>query len=241
MISSIIRVIKDENFNPKFIGIFTNPFFFLRRALYSALSRNARVPNGIFLDFGCGRKPYKKIFAVEKYIGVDIEVSGHSHESSEIDVFYDGKSIPFPDQYFDSFLCSEVFEHLFNLEQILNELHRVTKTNGFGIITIPFCWPEHEQPYDYARYTSFAIRSLLDKHKFRIVSQVKTGHFFESAFQMITLYIYTLFRSRSNFMNLFLTVLLIAPFNILGIVLNWLVPKRMDLFHNQVIVVQRTS
>lgn len=239
MFNKLIQLIKHENFHPRLIGIFTNPFYFLRRSLYSALYKNRSVLAGMMLDFGCGRKPYKNLFSVEKYIGVDIQVSGHSHQSSEIDVFYDGKTIPFPDQYFDSFLCSEVFEHLFNLDQILTELHRVTKNNGYGLITIPFCWPEHEQPYDYARYTTFAIKSILEKHRFKVVSQVKSGHFFESCYQMFTLYIFVLFRTNNNFLNLIFTILFISPFNILGIILTWIVPKRLDLFHNQVIVVQK--
>ena len=28
---------------------------------------------------------------MEKYVGVDVEVSGHPHENSEVDIFYDGK------------------------------------------------------------------------------------------------------------------------------------------------------
>lgn len=166
-------------------------------------------------------------------------MSSHTYQNSEFDVFYDGKTVSFPHQYFDRFLCGEVFEHLFCLDQILNELYRVTKHNNYGLITIPFCWPEHGQLYEYARYTTFAIKSVLGKHRFKIVSQVICGHFFESCFQMFTLYIFVLFRTYNNFLNLVFTILSISPFNILGIILTWIVPKWWNLFHNQVIVVQR--
>lgn len=236
-----MELVKFENFNPRFLGIFTNPFYFLRRSLYSALYQQRSVLSGVLLDFGCGRKPYKNLFSVQNYIGVDIEVSGHPHRNSQVDVFYDGKTIPFSDQYFDCFLCSEVFEHLFNLEQILSEIHRVTKVGGRGIITIPFCWPEHEQPYDYARYTSFAIKQLLEKHCFEVISQKKTGGFFESVYQMFTLYVYSLFETRSQVLNFLFTVMFIGPLNVIGCLLIFLMPRQMDLYHNQIIVVRRLA
>ena len=53
------------------------------------------------MDFGCGSKPYKSLFNVEEYLGVDYYNEGHPHENEQIDVFYDGKNLPFPDNYFD--------------------------------------------------------------------------------------------------------------------------------------------
>jgi ubiquinone/menaquinone biosynthesis C-methylase UbiE len=79
------------------------------------------------MDFGCGKKPYKEIFGFDEYIGVDIEVSGHDNTQHDIDVFWDGKSLPFADNTFDSILASEVFEHVFELDAVLDELRRVLK------------------------------------------------------------------------------------------------------------------
>lgn len=164
----IIKVLKQQSFQPNFLSVFINPFFFLRKGLYRQIKKSSRHLQGEMLDFGCGRKPYKNLFQVNKYVGVDIEVSGHPHQNSEIDVFYDGKTIPFPDESFDSFFCSEVFEHVFNLEEIIIELKRILKPGGKGLITVPFAWPEHESPYDFARYTSFGIRSVLERNGLRI-------------------------------------------------------------------------
>ena len=41
-------------------------------------------------------------------------------------------------------------------------------------MTIPFVWDEHEQPYDFARYSSFGIKSLLEKHGFHVQKQMKS-------------------------------------------------------------------
>ncbi|MEO5602399.1 MAG: methyltransferase domain-containing protein [Cyclobacteriaceae bacterium] len=235
----ILNHLKKQSFQPNFLSIFVNPFFFLRKGLHKHIKKNSHHLSGILLDFGCGRKPYRNLIRVDKYIGVDIAVSGHSHTNSEIDVFYDGKTIPFPDETFDSFLCSEVFEHLFNLEQIIQEINRVTKTGGRGLITVPFAWPEHEVPYDYARYTSFAMRTILEKKGFHILSLEKNGHFLECIIQLSTLYVYTLFHTKNKIWNTLCTLILITPLNIIGFCIAAIFPKRQDLFHNLIIVVEK--
>ena len=98
------------------------------------------------MDFGCGTKPYRTFFQVEEYVGVDFENPGHPHDNEQIDIFYDGKNIPLPDGYFDSVLSSEVFEHVFNIDEVLAEINRVMKSDGKLLITCPFAWNEHEVP-----------------------------------------------------------------------------------------------
>ena len=104
-------------FNP---GI-TYPAYLTRNRLLKAIAAYAKELKGVMMDFGCGSKPYKSLFTVEKYIGIDYENPGHPHINEQIDVFYDGKKIPFDDAYFDSVFSSEVFEHVFNLDEILKE------------------------------------------------------------------------------------------------------------------------
>jgi hypothetical protein len=43
------------------------------------------------------------------------------------------------------------------------------------LITCPFAICEHEQPNDYARYTSFAIKHLMEKNGFEIIAFEKLG------------------------------------------------------------------
>lgn len=191
------------------------------------------------LDFGCGRKPYKNLFTVDKYVGVDVEVSGHPHKNSEVDIFYDGVTLPFEKESFDSFFCGEVFEHVFNLESTIAELKRVLKKGGKGLITIPFAWPEHEEPFDFGRYSSFGIRSILEKGGFKVISLEKSGHFFECLVQLTAFYIYRLFHTRSAFLNSICTILFISPLNIIGFFLAGVVPKKHDLYHNLIIVVEK--
>lgn len=160
-----------SDFNPY---ISSSPYLVRNRLLYGIYKHVDKL-YGKLLDFGCGAKPYKNIINVDEYIGLDFPSEGHDHSNEIIDVIYDGKTIPFGDNSFDSIFSSEVFEHVFNLEEILIELFRVLKPGGIILITCPFAIGEHEQPNDYARYTSFALKHLMRKTGFNVIHYEKLG------------------------------------------------------------------
>jgi SAM-dependent methyltransferase len=222
-------------FNP---GV-TSPVFLTRNRLLKAISSFAPLLGGRLMDFGCGSKPYRSLFHVQEYIGVDFENPGHPHMNEQIDVFYDGKRLPFEAGTFDSIFCSEVFEHVFNLDEVLRELHRVLKVGGKILVTCPFAICEHEAPNDFARYSSFGLRHLLEKHAFEVLELDKTGNNVEVVFQLWIMYIHQhinpFFRKipvvRSAFRFLTYTTL-----NILALFFSKVLPDRRDLYLNNVIV-----
>jgi SAM-dependent methyltransferase len=174
-----------KNFRPSI----TSAFYLIRNALYKKIQHLAPELDGKLLDFGCGSKPYESLFTnVSQYIGLDYESEGHSHANEKIDVMYNGKTIPFPDEHFDSAFSSEVFEHVFNLDEIIPEIKRVMKKKGKILITCPFVWNEHEVPIDYARYTQFALKHLFEKNGFEILVQDKSGDFTMAVYQMKMVY-----------------------------------------------------
>ena len=222
---------------------FYNPFYFIRRGLYRAIKSYAGAMQGSVMDFGCGSKPYRTLFtACDEYVGVDVEISGHSHRNESIDIFYDGKKLPLPSARFDHVFSSEVFEHVFNLPEILPELHRVLKENGTLFITCPFVWPEHERPYDFARYTSFGIQHLLRSHGFEIVEQSKTGNLIEVLAQQIIYLIYLVLPKKPLPLYLLLHQIFILPIVGVTTLFNWLVPRkhwRMESYHNNIILARK--
>ncbi|MBO9573595.1 MAG: class I SAM-dependent methyltransferase [Chitinophagaceae bacterium] len=237
--NKISEFLKKQSFRPEPAGVLINPFYFIRKALYLKIKQTAPSLSGILLDFGCGRKPYEDLFTVEKYIGVDMEQTGHEHTLSKVDVYYDGKTIPFENEYFDSVFCSEVFEHIFNIEEILQEVSRVLKPGGKMLVTVPFCWNEHEIPYDFGRYTSFGIKHVLSKAGFEILEYHKTGNFSKVNFQLWALYFYSLINARDKKVNFIFRMLLIAPINILGVILLPLLPKNDSLYFNNIVLVRK--
>ena len=189
--------------------MFLNPFYFSRKGLYNGIKEYSVNLKGKLLDFGCGSKPYRNLFACDEYVGVDLESSGHNHEKEDIDFYYNGKSLPFDDNTFDSIFTSEVFEHIFNLKEILNELKRVLKPGGKILITVPLTWDEHEAPFDFGRYTTFGIKHILEESGFEILKQSKLVNNVETIFQLWNLYIYRIFETKKKYLNLFLHSLFI--------------------------------
>jgi SAM-dependent methyltransferase len=226
----------------KWYDIFRQPFFLIRKGIEKDIALLSKKVDGKLLDFGCGSKPYQKYFNhVSQYIGLDIEQSGHTHQNEQIDVFYDGKVIPFSDSHFDAVFSSEVFEHVFNIDEVLQEVKRVLKPDGKLLLSCPFSWPEHEVPYDFARYSSYGIKSVIERNGFEIIEQKKTGHFLEVLFQYLIFYIFCFIPKKPAFIYFILHQILILPLLLIAIIISTILPKkikRKDLYFNNVLLVK---
>lgn len=238
MKNNIQKYLKKQSFHPDLISIFINPFFLIRRSLKKNIASLAPQLHGKLLDFGCGRKPYEELFSVEQYIGIDIEQSGHSHVNSKVDIFYDGETVPFPNEHFDALFCSEVFEHIFEPEKSLAELNRVLKKDARILITVPFVWNEHEVPYDNARFTSFGISKMLERCGFEVIELRKSGNFARVLWQLWNLYIFELFKPLGK-AGYLLSLLFIAPSNLIAVIVLPLLPKNTTLYFNNVVLAKK--
>lgn len=169
----------------RFLNIAGHPYFIARSALRKSFSQvvHSQANNSV-LDVGCGSMPYKDLFHPDcTYIGLEINQErnqGHSFATH----LYDGKVIPFPDRSFDIVFLSQVLEHVPNPQSLLHEINRVLKPKGTLVLSIPFLWPEHEQPWDFQRYTSFGIRSLLEGAGLKILSIQKLNPGFAALLQL---------------------------------------------------------
>lgn len=223
-----------------------NPFYFIRRALLEKVEQYAPQLTGKLLDFGCGSKPYKSLFTnATEYIGLDYEGEGHSHRDEQVDVFYDGRHIPFPDVSFDAVFSSEVMEHIFNPYEILPEINRVMKPGARLLLTCPFVWPEHEVPVDYARYTGFALQHLLEQNGFRVLTLDKSGDFTLAIYQMKMVYfsehvIPALpLLGKSKFFRVSVAPGIYFLLNSWYQFKHWLLPKRKELYLNNIVLAEK--
>ncbi len=228
-----------EFLNPKL----TSPFYFARKGLFMAANIFAGyVKGGRLLDFGCGSKTYKTQLKTDEYIGIDFENEGHPHDEEQIDIYYDGLSkLPFKDGEFDYVLCTEVFEHLFDLDDKLDEFHRVLKNGGLMFVTCPFVWNEHEIPYDYARYTSFALDHKFKNKGFEVVLYKKGGNFFETYIQIFFLYFSRKDRKYKTDSVGFFKKSIIFIFNVIGKILNRLLPNNDSIYISNIYVVRKVD
>jgi SAM-dependent methyltransferase len=128
----------------------------------------ASVPNGsLVLDAGAGHAPYKELFRHAQYESADFRQVGDKKYAATTYVC-DLKRIPVEDHRFDFIVFNQVMEHLPEPQLALAELYRVLKAGGKMIYTGPLFYEEHEQPYDFYRYTQFGLRYLFNSTGFVI-------------------------------------------------------------------------
>jgi SAM-dependent methyltransferase len=127
----------------------------------------ASVPSGaLVLDAGAGEAPYKCLFQHAIYESADFQKVNKQHAKSTY--VCDLKKIPVEDRRFDFIVFNQVMEHVPEPSIVLAELHRILKENGKLIYTGPLFYEEHEQPYDFYRYTQFGLRHLFTTAGFKI-------------------------------------------------------------------------
>lgn len=238
MKSKLKTILQRQSFFPTWIGIFVNPFYFARAGLAKAIRRHASALTGKLLDIGCGSKPYQSLFHVEEYLGLDIDTE-NSRKRGFADFYYDGNTFPVESESFDSALCNQVLEHVFNPDAFLSEIHRVLKPDGKLLLTVPFVWDEHEQPFDYARYSSFGLEALLDKNGFRVIQHEKMGADASILFQLINAYLYKVSAGWHKYIRLTFTVVVMGFINLFGLVVAKVLPKNPDLFLDQLVIAEK--
>lgn len=126
------------------------------------------LPGALVLDAGAGDQPYRDLFAHAVYEAADFEQSNRAYQPSTY--VCDLTAIPVADGRFDAVVFNQVMEHLPDPLAALRELRRVMKPGARIICTCPLFYGEHEQPYDFYRYTQFAHRHLFTAAGFRVDS-----------------------------------------------------------------------
>lgn len=117
---------------------------------------------GNLLDVGCGEMPYRTFLPVDvDYVGIDVPQAGAFNMSGNEEVIpFDGYSVPFSDAAFDTVLCTEVLEHSPEPALLIAEIERVLKPGGKLIATVPFSARVHYAPYDYHRFSPYALAAM---------------------------------------------------------------------------------
>lgn len=179
----------DEFFSPSLKHHYD--LFVIRKLLLQTLTQHLPLLKGTLLDVGCGRMPYREYIkqntTLKSYIGIDWPGSPY-HIHNPPDVYWDGKTLPFEDNFAETCMATEVFEHLPNAPEVAREIHRVLKPGGVLFMTVPFFWPFHEVPFDEYRYTPFSLHRILQESGFHQDNILvgATGGWFATLAQVIT-------------------------------------------------------
>lgn len=167
--------------------------YYVRRSIFNALMLQVTKFSGKLLDIGCGQMPYKEFILqnseTQKYIGLDIENALQYDAEVKPDYTWDGITMPFENNIFETAFGTEVLEHCPEPKIILDETYRVLKTGGCFFFTVPFLWNLHEVPHDEYRYTPFALERLLKDAGFKNIQIKATGGWHASMAQMLGLWV----------------------------------------------------
>lgn len=84
--------------------------------------------------------------------GPNVDVVGDAHRLSSL----------YPRHHFDAIMACSVLEHLMMPWKFVVELNRVLKPGAIGVFTTHQCWPLHDQPWDFWRFSDMAWTGLLN-------------------------------------------------------------------------------
>ena len=130
------------------------------------IQRNLKEISGAVYDFGCGSRPYENdiLRYAERYIGVDWANTLHGLNA---DIIADlNKQLPIKESVADTVVSFQVLEHLSEPQIMLEEAFRILKPNGKILLSVPFQWHVHEEPYDFFRFTRYGLEYLFNKAGF---------------------------------------------------------------------------
>jgi ubiquinone/menaquinone biosynthesis C-methylase UbiE len=132
------------------------------RTVYAFLKRTVPTMQGKVLDVGCGESPYAHLLtAGVSYTGIDIFYADRFGMPTKKDIMtFDGRTLPFSNDYFDHLICTEVIEHVEDPKTFVAELRRVLRSGGTLVATMPFSARVHHEPFDYQRFTSWGLKCL---------------------------------------------------------------------------------
>ena len=74
---------------------------------------------------------------------------------------------PSPPVAFAVILCTEVLEHVEDIDAAFAGLRRLIADDGVVVLTVPFMFPLHMEPYDFRRLTLHGIQRLAGDHGFQ--------------------------------------------------------------------------
>lgn len=237
MLNRLRKWQRQQMFDPGPLGVFVNPFYLARSALCEAIRESVPQVHGRLLDVGCGTQPYRPLFQVSEYVGLEIDTP-EARARGVADVYYDGGPFPFDPDSFDTVLCNQVLEHVFEPESFLAEIRRVLRPGGRLLLTVPFVWDEHEQPWDYARYSSFGLASLLERNGFRVHSHRKLRTDASTLFQLGNSYLFKVTRGWPRMLDRLFTATVMATLSTLGVMAARLLPDNPDLYLDHVVLAE---
>lgn len=115
------------------------------------------------LDAGAGECAYRSLFEHAAYLGLDLSVGEPSWNYRNLDLVARLDRLPIRSCSIDAVLCTQTLEHVTDPAACVFELARTLKPGGKLYLTVPMSQVEHQVPHDFFRFTSYGVRSLVER------------------------------------------------------------------------------
>lgn len=157
---------KARKINPTF-----RAFFDFMYAAHQRATSGSRVLN-IYSsrDFSGNREELYRdgFFKDTVYYGLDFWQDRFLPPGKAVPSDAERHTIPYPDRSFDVLVTTKyIMEHISEPETVVREMHRVLVDGGEAFVTVAHIRRQHQVPYDYYRFTEFALEHLFTKVGFR--------------------------------------------------------------------------
>ncbi len=152
------------------------------------LKENSPILSGKVIDLaGGGKNNYFNYLNLEnvEYSNADIK------SRQDVDIVLDlTKPLPIANDSSDSallFNCLYIFE---NPTNVLREVNRILKPNGFLLLITPFVFNEAPEPNDFWRFTSQGLAKVLSGAGFKNIRIIPFGERFTAAVSILNKFLF---------------------------------------------------
>jgi SAM-dependent methyltransferase len=137
--------------------------------------------SGDLADLGCGKAPLLGAYRdrCTSILLADWANSHHSNPLLDLRIDLNEPLSPLAANSFDVVILSDVLEHIREPAALMTEISRVLKPGGRLLLNVPFAYWIHDAPYDYYRYTRFALERFAQQSGMQVIELVPLGGWIE--------------------------------------------------------------
>ena len=143
------------------------------RVLQNKEFKNISI-NGKTIDLGAknGKASYYRFFNL-KYSEIDyVDINPTESNILKLDL---EKNLPISDKSYNSVLAINLFEHILNIQNLIEEIYRILDDEGKLIGSTPFMKEYHPDPHDFYRYTQDFYKKVFEKVGFVNIELILVG------------------------------------------------------------------
>ena len=145
----------------------------LSRVLQNSEFKNISI-NGKTIDLGAknGKASYYRFFNLDSDEINFVDINPLESHVLNLDL---EKNLPIKEKSYNSVIAINLFEHIFNIQNLIEEIYRILDDKGKLIGSTPFIKEYHADLFDYYRYTQDFYKKAFEKVGFVNIKLILVG------------------------------------------------------------------